>query len=139
VISIPSSEAFFLCFVLGAVLCTCLFLFFSAKVDLRRVENRLVGLRTATERKTEESELRFNLLETKISEAAEKIQGLDHALELPKDAVVQNGLGPTRGKRTAIIRLAQRGEAADKIAASVGMPKNEVDLLLKVHRAISQR
>jgi hypothetical protein len=138
-ISILSSEVLILCLFLSAVLGACLFLFFSAKVDIRRIESRLGEHRVAVERKTAESELRFNLLETKLGEAAEKIQLIDQALEQSKEAVSHNGLGPTRGKRTAIIRLAQKGEAAEKIAASVGMPKNEVDLLLKVHRAIAHR
>lgn len=138
-ISIPSAEVLLLCLVLSAVLSTCLFLFFSTKVDLRRIETRLGEHLMATERKTTESELRFNLVETRLSEVSDKIQLMDQALEQSREAVLQNGTGPTRGKRTAIIRLAQRGAASDKIAASVGMPKNEVDLLLKVHRAISNR
>lgn len=138
-ISIPTSEALLLGLVLSAVLSACLFLFFSTKVDLRRLETRLAEFSTATERKTAESELRFNLLETKLSEAAEKIQCIDQALEQSKDATAQNNLGPARGKRTAIIRLAQKGESAQRIAASVGMAQNEVDLLLKVHRAVSRQ
>jgi len=138
-ISVPASEVLALCMFLSAVLGACLYLFFSAKVDLRRIEARLGEHKLVTERKTAESELRFNLLETKILETANKVQLIDQAFEQSKGPVLQNSLGPTRGKRTAIIRLAQRGEAAEKIAASVGMPKNEVDLLLKVHRAIATR
>lgn len=138
-ISIPSSEVLFLCLLLSGVLSACLFLFFATKVDLRRLERRFAEFGAATERKTAESELRFNLLETKISEAAEKIQCIDRAIEQSKEATAQNSMGPARGKRTAIIRLAQKGESAERIAASVGMARNEVDLLLKVHRAVSRQ
>jgi len=138
-ISIPSSEVLILCLFLSSVLGACLFLFLSAKVDLRRIEARLGEHRIAIERKTAESELRLNLLETRLLETANQIDLVDQAIAQSRDAFVQNGMGPTRGKRTAIIRLAQRGEAADSIAASVGMPKNEVDLLLKVHRAVANR
>lgn len=138
-ISVPSSEVMILCLFLSAVLSACLYLFFSTKVDLRRIEARLGEHRNTAKRKTAESELRFSLLETKFGEVAEKLQLIDQALEQAKEPVLRNTIGPTRGKRTAIIRLAQKGEGADKIAASVGMPKNEVDLLLKVHRAIATR
>ena len=138
-ISIPSFEVLILCLLLSAVLGACLFLFFSAKFDLRRLETRVQEHRNAVERKSAESELRFNLLETKLSETADKVQLIDEALAQSQAAHLPHSSGPTRGKRTAIIRLAQKGEASDKIAATVGMPTNEVDLLLKVHRAIANR
>ena len=197
-INVPLSEILLLCLFLSAVLGICLFLFFSAKIDLRGVATKLGEHRVATERKTAESELRFNILEAKLnevtekfqlidqvidqsseavlqtpagptrkqrtaiislamerktaesevrfnlieaklSEVTEKLQLIDQALERSKDAVVQIASGPTQGKRTAVIRMAQKGDAPDKIAASVGMPQNEVELLLKVHRAIANR
>jgi hypothetical protein len=197
-INVPLSEILLLCLFLSAVLGICLFLFFSAKVDVRRVATKLGEHRVATERKTAESELRFNILETKLnevtekfqlidqvidqsseavlqtptgptrkqrtaiislamerktaesevrfnlietklSEVTEKLQLIDQVLERSKEAVVQIAPGPTQGKRTAVIRMAQKGESPDKIAASVGMPQNEVELLLKVHRAVANR
>ena len=197
-INVPLSEILLLCLFLSAVLGICLFLFFSAKVDVRRVATKLGEHRVATERKTAEAELRFNILETKLnevtekfqlidqvidqsseavlqtptgptrkqrtaiislamerktaesevrfnlietklSEVTEKLQLIDQVLERSKEAVVQIAPGPTQGKRTAVIRMAQKGESPDKIAASVGMPQNEVELLLKVHRAVANR
>lgn len=136
-ISLPTSELLFVCLLLSTVLATCVFLFLSSKSDLhgleRRVEQRLLGI----DAKTAESELRFNVLESKLSDAEGKLQHIDAALERPPLAVAPSASGPSQGKRTAIIRLAQKGERSEQIAATVGMPKNEVDLLLKVHRAVS--
>lgn len=197
-INIPLSEILYLCLFLSAVLGVCLFLFFSTKIELRRIEARHAEHRLATDRKLAEAELRFNLLDTKLTDAAEKFQladdaidqssdavlqnatgasrkqrtaiislamerqtaesefrfnlieskltdlteklhGIDKALEKSRESVVEITSGPTQGKRTAVIRMAQKGEAPDKIAASVGMPQNEVELLLKVHRAVTNR
>ena len=42
--------------------------------------------------------------------------------------------GLNLGRRTQVIRMWRRGDGADVIAASLCLPKNEVELLLKVHR-----
>lgn len=197
-INIALSEMLCLCLFLSAVLGVCLFLFFSTKIELHRIETGQAAHRQAADRKLAESELRFNLLETKLSDVAEKCQlvddaidqssdavlhnatgasrqqrtaiiglamerqtaesefrfnlieskltdltekfhAIDKALEKSRESVVQISSGPTQEKRTAVIRMAQKGEAPDKIAASVGMPQNEVELLLKVQRAITNR
>jgi hypothetical protein len=38
-------------------------------------------------------------------------------------------------KRGQVIRLSRRGEPAETIAATLGLPRREVELLLKVHKA----
>jgi len=40
------------------------------------------------------------------------------------------------GKRTQALRLHRQGESAEKIAASLELPRQEVELLLKVHRIV---
>ena len=39
-------------------------------------------------------------------------------------------------KRSQILRLNRRGEAPEQIAAALGVPRQEVDLVLKVHRIV---
>jgi cell division protein FtsB len=41
-------------------------------------------------------------------------------------------------KRSQALRLHRRGEAPEQIAASLELPRQEVDLLLKVHRIVIQ-
>jgi hypothetical protein len=47
---------------------------------------------------------------------------------------------PTSGlnlsRRSQALRMHRRGEAPDQIAASLGVPRQEVDLLVKVHRIV---
>jgi hypothetical protein len=40
------------------------------------------------------------------------------------------------GKRTQALRLHRQGESPEKIAASLELPRQEVELLLKVHRIV---
>ena len=203
-ISIPLSQMLILCLFLSSVLGVCLFLFFSAKIDLRRIESKHAEHRLTTDRKLAEADLRFSLLETRVTDVSEKVQRLDDGNDPLSDSVLQNAAGASRkqrtaimsvamerqtaesevrfnlletklsdlteklhvidqaldqsrvstvpvapvapvapgatqGKRTAVIRMAQKGEAPDKIATSVGIPQNEVELLLKVHRAVTGR
>lgn len=197
-IYIPLSQMLILCLFLSSVLGVCLFLFFSAKIDLRRIESKHAEHRLTTDRKLAEADLRFSLLETKVADVFEKVQRFDDGTDQSNDSVLQNAAGasrkqrtaimsvamerqtaewevrfsllestladlkeklhvidqaldkskvstvpiapdPTQGKRTAVIRMAQKGEAPDKIATSVGMPQTEVEFLLKVHRAVTNR
>jgi len=119
------------------VLALCIGLFVSAKGDLRRMDNYCQNRFASVEAKSAESELRFNVLESQMGELGQQLKLIDQAVLRPAHAVLPLGIGPSQGKRTAIIRLAQRGERTDNIARTVGMPTNEVDLLLKVHRAVS--
>jgi hypothetical protein len=41
-------------------------------------------------------------------------------------------------KRSQALRMHRRGEAAEQIAASLDLPRQEVELLLKVHRIVIQ-
>jgi len=38
-------------------------------------------------------------------------------------------------KRSQVIRLSKRGESVEAIAGTLALPRREVELLLKVHRA----
>ena len=44
--------------------------------------------------------------------------------------------GLNLSKRSQALRLHRRGESAEKIAAELQLPRQEVDLLLKVHRIV---
>jgi DNA-binding NarL/FixJ family response regulator len=68
--------------------------------------------------------------------------GLDTALEeikLPRIGtaapVAKPGMNLTR--RAQVIRMHRRGERPEQIAAALGLPRNEVDLVLKVSRMAS--
>jgi hypothetical protein len=44
--------------------------------------------------------------------------------------------GLNLSKRSQALRLHRRGEAAGQIAAAIQVPRQEVDLLIKVHRIV---
>jgi hypothetical protein len=44
--------------------------------------------------------------------------------------------GLNLGKRSQALRMHRRGDSADQIAASLEVPRQEVELLLKVHRIV---
>jgi hypothetical protein len=42
-------------------------------------------------------------------------------------------------RRSQVLRLHHRGEGPDQIAAALGVPVNEVDLMLKVNKMVNER
>ena len=47
---------------------------------------------------------------------------------------LQNGMNLTR--RSQAIRMFKHGEGADQIAAALAVPRNEVELLIKIHQTM---
>jgi len=47
--------------------------------------------------------------------------------------------GMNLSKRSQVLRLHRRGESSDQIATSLDVPRQEVELLLKVHRIVMAR
>ena len=78
-----------------------------------------------------------NQMETTLRVTEAGIQALATELhELP--GVTTGSTAPRSGfnlgKRTQALRLHRQGESAEKIATSLELPRQEVELLLKVHR-----
>ena len=62
-----------------------------------------------------------------------------HDIELPPSVQVLPGIprsGLNMGKRTQALRMHRRGEPSTQIAATLEVPVQEVELLLKVHRIV---
>jgi len=74
-------------------------------------------------------------LETKLEQLALRVQDTEDRIGLvalppaPKASFNLN-------RRTQVIRMSRRGEPAENIAASLSIPRKEVELLLKVHRLV---
>jgi DNA-binding NarL/FixJ family response regulator len=58
------------------------------------------------------------------------------AEEAAATAPANPGMSFNLSRRSQVLRMHRRGESPDQIAASLRMPKQEVDLLLKVHRIV---
>ena len=57
-----------------------------------------------------------------------------HPLVAPLPGMPKPGLN--LNKRSHALRMHRRGEGAEQIAAALELPRQEVDLLLKVHRIV---
>lgn len=120
---------------LSAAMSACLYLFITLARDLRRLKRRVDRRQSEGERETGKQ---LALLETRLGEWAvltrdveEKVACLS-ALRQPQ--TISSGVDANQ--RTQVIRLARRGDRPDQIAAELRVPKNEVELLLKVQRAV---
>jgi len=65
---------------------------------------------------------------------AAKIEEVRQQAAAPPQIAPRSGLN--LGKRSQALRMHRRGDSADQIAASLEVPRQEVDLLLKVHRIV---
>jgi hypothetical protein len=106
-------------------LLVCMFLTVLTGSDIRRLKSSL-GIRRAAEGRIGRE------LETKVAELSERLrEAEDRTGMLAPPAPPQSGLNVN--KRSQVLRLARRGERPENIAALLGLPRREVELLLKVH------
>ena len=103
----------------------CLFLALSTDSKLRRLKATL-GRQQASEAKiVRELEIRVAELSERLRDAEDRT-GMLVAPVPPKSGLNVN-------KRTEVLRLSRRGEQAENIVALLGVPRREVELLLKVY------
>jgi len=94
----------------------CLVVFLSLKRELHELRCRVTRV---------EFTLRLDAMNARLNEAEER--------------AVTPGPVPARrsvnlSKRSQVIRLSRRGEPVENIATTLGLPRREVELLLKVHQ-----
>lgn len=102
-------------------------LFVQVKLEMRRQAKRWTGERNA------------------LQAANMALRGaLDDLRREPEPAPAAAPPSPIRSsvnltRRSQILRLHHRGEMPEQIAAALGVPLNEVDLLLKVNKMVNER
>ena len=94
-------------------------------VFVLHVKMRALAHRGRNERESLESRL------AEIAKALERIESHKARAERPSPA---SGQALNLNKRGQVLRMRRRGESTETIAGALGIPRNEVDLLLKVHR-----
>ena len=108
----------------GLAILLCLFHTVATGSEIRTWKSRSRGLH-----KSEGTALRG--LEVKIADLNERLRDVED-----RTGMLAPPLPPMSGlnvnKRTQVLRLARRGEPPENIAALLGLPRREVDLLLKV-------
>ena len=99
----------------------CLFLFVSLKRDLRACEARSM-------KKLEAMETDWNAKMQRLDERWEELSQISGLLVAP--APPRSGLNLS--KRSQALQMFRRGETPQDISAALSIPRNEVDLLVRV-------
>jgi hypothetical protein len=108
-----------------------LYLFITAKAEVRSLARRRL-----------EDQLRVRALEDALQEACDSIERLRKELH---DIESQTGMlvppSPAKSslnlsRRTQVLRMHRAGQDSTAIAGSLGLPRNEVELLTKVQRIV---
>jgi hypothetical protein len=100
-----------------ALLC-CLALSLGTRLELVRVRRAADESQKASAKKIEE-------MERSMSKIA------DQAAQAQPGLPIRHSINLT--KRAQALRMSRRGESAESITAALAVPRNEVELLLKVH------
>lgn len=109
----------------GAGMIACLVLFLVLKRDFAESQARQEERFRAAEAESGRLRAALEQLQQDLREAEENNAAASRPLA---------GLNPNR--RGQILRMHRRGERPGQIAAALGIPLNEVELLVKVHRAV---
>jgi DNA-binding NarL/FixJ family response regulator len=75
-------------------------------------------------------------LEERMESLAGRLQELERCPAPPPPVQGHPRLGMNLNKRSQALRLHRQGESSEQIAASLELPRQEVELLLKVHRIV---
>ncbi|HEU0122552.1 MAG TPA: hypothetical protein VFQ91_18615 [Bryobacteraceae bacterium] len=125
---------------LSAAMSACLYLFVSTARNVESIRSRF-------DRRLRDTELQTGVLGTQVAAIQSKVDDISTRTQELEGSV--SSLAATRrphtmtagvdaNQRTQVLRMARRGERPDRIAAELGVPKSEVDLLLKVQRAVAR-
>ncbi len=109
----------------GAGMVACLVLFAALKKELgegqARHEKRFLAAEAETNR---------------LRAALEQLQQDLREAEQQSVAVARPPSGLNQNRRGQVLRMHRRGERPEQIAAALGIPQNEVELFVKVHRTV---
>src|ERR1700687_5055003 len=101
----------------------CLFVFLTLKQEIRSLKSRLDRQQAGEVAAAWNLKVRFEEITLRLRDSEERAG----VLVAPEPA--RSGLNLT--KRSQVIRMSRRGERAENIAASLSLPRWEVDLLLR--------
>jgi DNA-binding NarL/FixJ family response regulator len=126
----PLAQSLLLCGFCAANLLTCLMLFLSLKRENADLRRRAQADHDSFEQTLNSFRFSLSQLQAALAERdAASGPGEAQAAEPPMGSM-------NLTKRSQVLRLHRRGESAEQIAAALHLPRNEVELLLKVHRTI---
>jgi hypothetical protein len=118
----------FLCGLVLAAVATSFFALFRSKVMIRSANDRLRAAQTQFEEGLAETRQIVEGLAAQVQDVQQQARVIV-APGLPKP-------GFNLTKRSQALRMHRRGDSPDLIAATLEIPLQEVDLLIKVHRIV---
>jgi hypothetical protein len=110
---------------LAAGLSLCMYMFYSLKREIHGLRARLLKRDGQLDAATIDLLAQIEEMRNELREAEQR------TAQLVPPAPPKSGLNLSR--RTQVIRMFRHGEDAESISSRLGLPKNEVVLLLKVH------
>jgi hypothetical protein len=102
-----------------------LFFLLSFEKEVHRLKSRLARRQAGDNTSSCELKIQLQQLNERLRDAEERA-GIPLAPPSPKASLNLN-------KRTQVLRMSRRGERVENIAASLSLPRREVELLLKIH------
>jgi len=106
----------------------CLFFFLCLEHEMRILKLRSERRQTAQQSASNELKAQVAELTARVLDTEERT-GVLVAPMPPKSGLNLN-------KRSQVIRMSRRGEQPEKIAASLNLPRREVELLLKIYSRV---
>ena len=122
------AQSILICGFCAATLLTCILLFLSLKRENARLRRRAQADHDAFQQSLNDFQLSLSKLQSALAER--------EAIPLPAQAAAPLMESMDINKRSQVLRLYRRGESPEQIAATLHLPRTEVELLLKVHRAV---
>ena len=115
---------------LAAAMTVCLYMFLTLKAEIQ-------ALRRRSRRHEEASSFAFAEVRAALTDVRTAVVAVEQMAQTPPPAPpMLPSASINLTKRSQVLRMAKRGERAEQIAATLRVPQNEVDLLLKVQRAV---
>lgn len=113
-----------------AGLSVCIYIFFSLKREIHYLRVRIGKRDAQLDAASEISRLQIEEMRAELRDAENR------TAQLVPPAPPRSGLN--LNMRTQVLRMLRHGEAEDNIASKLGLPRNAVTLLLKVHKLSSE-
>jgi hypothetical protein len=113
---------------LASSLAATLTIFITLKQEIQRLKLRLDRQQVSETAIARDTKVKLEEITLRLRDSEERAG----VLVAPEPA--KSGLNLT--KRSQVIRMSRRGERAENIAASLSLPRGEVDLLLKINALV---
>lgn len=112
----------------AAALALCAYFCLTLKRDVRQIHRSHAEQHRSLSDTARDIAAQVDSLAKTVSELERK------AAALPQTSPPKPGM--TESRRVQVLRMYKRGERTEQIAATLGLPFNEVDLLVKVHQVV---